>query len=612
MAAAARQETDVCAWGDADAASRESTMMFAAAVAASTTAADPAAAPDATLAFSRKSSSSTPSSTVTPRHTAAAAPTRGAAARAIASDDDNDDLGSEATTSSDATPGMSRKTARKKCKGSKIYFQAASPRDVVLVNAAESGYTIAHKLDIADVIWIEATPWAVDAVRQLTHERINFFPGMKIASSKCGFSRLIKRVAAMHPDDFPFIPRTFSLPEEHTALQKHVEQYGKHTFVVKPDGGCGGDGIYLTNDVSSIRHNESVVQEYVANPLLINGVKFDLRLYVAVTSIAPLRFYVHREGLARMAVLPYETPCKANFHKLNMHLTNYSLNKFSTDFVPNTDADDDAACSKRKASTAFRQLREEYADFDEEAMWADIDALVGRTLAAVVPQILATTGEIPGETNYLSRCFQLMGFDVLIDDNFKPHLLEINSHPSLQTDAPVDVAVKAQVVRPLVRMVAFDSYTKRRQRRGFVPPDPEELAAWEAQCAECSGFVACDAFEASRLVSRYATPVLPLMRVFINGCSAARGKYDEMTSTRFIRLMRRLGFAGPGCAFQTAELDLAFIKATARLGSLTFFAFLDLLVDVVGDRIASGTARGSEERLEMVTRLVHEGEAAAA
>ena len=66
--------------------------------------------------------------------------------------------------------------------------------------------------------------------------------------------------------------------------------------------------------------------------LLTQGFKFDLRLYVVVTSYDPLRVYLFSEGLARFATVPYDVSLR-DLRDLNMHLTNYSINKESLDYV---------------------------------------------------------------------------------------------------------------------------------------------------------------------------------------------------------------------------------------------------------------------------------------
>src|ERR1700733_9106090 len=107
------------------------------------------------------------------------------------------------------------------------------------------------------------------------------------------------------------------------AKQSHSK---KNVWIVKPANLSRGRGIHLINDISEVNIDElSVISKYIANPLLINGHKFDLRIYVLVTCYDPLKIYVYKEGLARFASESYSN----NVNKNNkfMHLTNYSINK---------------------------------------------------------------------------------------------------------------------------------------------------------------------------------------------------------------------------------------------------------------------------------------------
>lgn len=82
-----------------------------------------------------------------------------------------------------------------------------------------------------------------------------------------------------------------------------------------------------------------VCQEYIADPYLVDGFKFDTRIYVLVTSVDPLRIWLHKDGFLRLCTTKYEKPNVDNYTDTRMHLTNYAINKSSENFVKNNSKD---------------------------------------------------------------------------------------------------------------------------------------------------------------------------------------------------------------------------------------------------------------------------------
>jgi hypothetical protein len=66
-------------------------------------------------------------------------------------------------------------------------------------------------------------------------------------------------------------------------------------WIMKPVGLSRGRGISLVHDISQVSYSSDVViQKYVHNPLLLDGYKFDLRLYILVTSFSPLEAFIYK------------------------------------------------------------------------------------------------------------------------------------------------------------------------------------------------------------------------------------------------------------------------------------------------------------------------------
>ena len=100
------------------------------------------------------------------------------------------------------------------------------------------------------------------------------------------------------------------------------------TYIIKPENLCQGRGIYLVKDPGDVEHTDNcVAQRYITNPFLIDDLKFDLRLYVLLMGVNPLRIFLFKDGLVRLATEPYVKPTEDNIGNLFMHLTNYAINK---------------------------------------------------------------------------------------------------------------------------------------------------------------------------------------------------------------------------------------------------------------------------------------------
>ena len=227
-----------------------------------------------------------------------------------------------------------------------------------------------------------------------------------------------------------------------------------------------------------------VAQRYIDNPLLINGHKFDMRVYVMIASWDPLRVYVHEQGLVRFATVPYYTA--DGLQNRLAHLTNYSVNKKAAGFAKPTDASGAAAesgpASKWALPTLFTWLQEH--GYDAAAAKARIHDVVVKTLLSVeADSTAASAGAFKWDSvrpGLGANAVQVLGFDVMLDADLRAWLLEVNVCPSLSSSSPLDKAIKTQVVTDALHLAGFVPFSARTivdrvksavdQARGSVRP----------------------------------------------------------------------------------------------------------------------------------------------
>lgn len=187
-----------------------------------------------------------------------------------------------------------------------------------------------------------------------------------------------------------------------------------------------------------------MVQTYIDKPYLIGGLKFDLRVYVLLAGCDPLRIYVYEEGLARFATEDYRKPKKSNLKHAYMHLTNYAINKLNPKFVFNKSSEDMDVGHKRSMTSVFRSMQE--AGVDIALLKEKIHTAIVKTIITGRP-LLAYTYKLSQPLNLANdMCFQVLGFDILIDESAEPYLLEVNHTPSFTADTPLDKTIKKNLL----------------------------------------------------------------------------------------------------------------------------------------------------------------------
>jgi tubulin polyglutamylase TTLL6/13 len=338
---------------------------------------------------------------------------------------------------------------------------------IVRTCAEEMGYAVTDSTRKAVLFWCDQAASSEFMSRLLPWQMYNHFPGMWAIARKVDMIRSLERLQRLCPEIYNFWPKSFIVPGNYQDFRSYMDRHyarktTRKTFVVKPDRGSLGRGIILIQDAESIASymDLAIAQKYIS-PFLVDGLKFDLRIYALVTSADPLRIYIHNEGMARFCTEPYEDPNPGNLENVFSHLTNYSLNKKNENF----DADNSKG-HKRPMSTIFREV--EARGFDLVALKHRIDEIIRLTITSIQPFLSNNYKATVSVNDGKSRCFELLGFDILLDQQARPWLLEVNFMPMLDVDTHFDGELKSSVLKGVFTILGlsptFKRHVLKRQR----------------------------------------------------------------------------------------------------------------------------------------------------
>ncbi|KAG7190240.1 hypothetical protein KM043_006359 [Ampulex compressa] len=265
------------------------------------------------------------------------------------------------------------------------------------------------------------------------------------------------------------MPITFELPNDYNLF---VEEYHKRpgaTWIVKPACGSQGRGIFLfrrlknlaewkakefASQQSELSAETFIVQKYVDDPYLLAGRKFDLRIYVLVTSFHPLKVWLAREGFARLSGELFDLE---NIDDSRVHLTNMAIQlraNEQAESVPNKEE------AKQGCKWALTRVREYLTARHGIPV---VEATFQRIAGVIMASLLAVQSVIIQKRN----SFELYGYDILLNESLTPWLLEVNASPALTGTDSEDYRLKFELIDDVLNILDFEGcFTGRETRIG--------------------------------------------------------------------------------------------------------------------------------------------------
>lgn len=302
------------------------------------------------------------------------------------------------------------------------------------------------------------------------NQRVNHFRNHYEISRKNMMAKNLKRLkktlekeSRLEAAKCDFFPMTFELPSEYHIFVEEFKRRPGNIWIMKPAGKAQGRGIFLFRKLKDItdwkkedyfHHDEPkeakdlpetyVVQRYIDNPYLIGGKKFDIRVYILVMSYSPLKVWVYRSGFARFSNTRFSLDSISDTF---VHLTNVAVQKTAPDYD-----------SEKGCKWSLQELRmyftAKHTPEVTKQLFLQIDNIFIKTLQSVQKIIIND-----------KHCFELYGFDLMIDKNLKPWIIEVNASPSLTASSVTDYNLKFGLLEDMLHVVDLEGRLSGNEKR---------------------------------------------------------------------------------------------------------------------------------------------------
>ncbi|XP_050398528.1 probable tubulin polyglutamylase TTLL9 [Patella vulgata] len=318
-----------------------------------------------------------------------------------------------------------------------------------------------------DVWWMKET---FDHAYLEEHMRLNHFrnhyeltrKNLMVKNLKRLRRQLEKESGKLEAQKCDFFPSTYELPSEYHIFVDEYRRNPGSIWIMKPIAKSQGKGIFLfkrlkditdwkkgteyqpASDPSKEAPETYVVSRYIENPYLIGGRKFDIRIYCLITSYSPLKVWIYRNGFARFSNTRFSLESIDDNY---VHLTNVAIQKTAPDYDP-----------ERGCKWSTQQLRKYLtARHGQEKT----DQLFNKMNEVFILSLQSVQKTMIND----KHCFELYGYDILIDDNLKPWLIEVNASPSLTASSKEDYTLKCGLLNDTLNVIDMENRLTGKEKR---------------------------------------------------------------------------------------------------------------------------------------------------
>ena len=257
-------------------------------------------------------------------------------------------------------------------------------------------------------------------------------------------------------DDYNYMSETYYYPDDKEIIKEKFGNYElniNNLWLLKPAHLWGGFGVRIFKSLKNVKVKSFLLNKYVTNLDLINNKKYDLRLYILVTGLKPLRIYFNQEGLIRIAAKNFTL--KEEFIKNRyVHLTNTGVNSINKDFIiPDNTSNEEA--NIWNLHMYEKRLKKMNVDYNE--LKHKIHDIIIKSIISVYKNL--TLEQSQNDLNDINF-YDLLGYDIIITKDFEPILLEINSGPSIVYHNQLDKPIKTNLLVDTLNLVGISMFNK--------------------------------------------------------------------------------------------------------------------------------------------------------